>query len=102
MRKTAFTLLTAALVMSASPAFAQSEEPCIDGYSGEECEEAPNIEETAVVLGTKTVRGGVVGGATLPMTGAELTGLAIAGIALVGGGTTLVVSGRRRKHAPTA
>ena len=57
------------------------------------------------VLGVKTVRGGGAtkpSGATLPFTGAEVTGLALAGALLVGGGTTLVVAGRRRNQEPTA
>jgi LPXTG-motif cell wall-anchored protein len=62
---------------------------------------SPGIEIPTVVEGTKTVRGGTTGGATLPMTGAELSGLVLAGVVLVGGGTTLVVADRRRKQHPS-
>jgi LPXTG-motif cell wall-anchored protein len=114
MRKTALTVLTAALVMSAAPAaFAQTSpgDNCdvIDAYTktcpsteGTIVESTgPTAEVPTVVEGTKTVRGGGVSGTTLPMTGAELSGLVLAGVVLVGGGTTLVVAGRRRKQHPS-
>jgi LPXTG-motif cell wall-anchored protein len=114
MRKTALTLLTVALVLSPVPAaFAQTSPgddcevidvytttcPTIEGTIVETT--SPGVEIPTVVEGTKTVTGttgGTTGGATLPMTGAELSGLVLAGVVLVGGGTTLVVAGRRRKH----
>jgi LPXTG-motif cell wall-anchored protein len=112
MRKTALSVLTAALVLSGAPAaFAQTEPgdgdcEVIDAYTktcptteGTVVETTgPTVEIPTVVEGTKTVRGG---GTTLPTTGAELTGLVLAGVVLVGGGTTLVVAGRRRKQHPT-
>lgn len=116
MRRTAaITMVSAALVLWSVPAaFAQSpgDDKCevIDAYT----KTCPSVEGTTiettgpsqeiptVVEGTKTVRGGgVKGGATLPMTGAELSGLVLAGAVLVGGGTTLVFAARRRKQQPT-
>jgi LPXTG-motif cell wall-anchored protein len=92
------TVLTAALIIGgASAAHAQEAAAC-DAYS-KEC--PSNTGGTTEVLGTKEVRQDVSGtsGTTLPMTGAELSGLVLAGAALLGGGTTLVVAGRRRKHS---
>lgn len=108
MRRTAITLLSAAMVLTMAPAaFAQTEEPPCDVYSGI----CPEVGGTTVqtggpevptqVEGTKTVRGGPTSGSTLPMTGAELSGLVLAGVVLVGGGTTLVVASRRRKQHPS-
>lgn len=57
----------------------------------------------ATVLGERFTRGGastaVAGSATgLPFTGAEIGLMTAAGLALLGGGTTLAVAARRRRH----
>ena len=40
--------------------------------------------------------------ATLPFTGAEILGMSTAGVIALGGGTALVVAGRRRRRAVAA
>ncbi|MEO6712490.1 MAG: LPXTG cell wall anchor domain-containing protein [Mycobacteriales bacterium] len=123
MRKTAITIMTAALVLTGASAASAQTQPVCDSYS-KKCPatapatvEAPSDEEVVVVepagveaesavtevLGVKVEKSiaATTGGATLPMTGAELSGLVLAGLALVGGGIALTVASRRR-NSPTA
>lgn len=82
---TACTVLGTASVASAQTA------PC-DAYS------------KTCVKGTKQTRKPVVRPSrqNLPLTGADVTGLALAGGVAVAGGTALVLAGRKRHNARTA
>lgn len=82
-------------LMAASPASAQS----CDAYSGG-CENPGTVVPPAGT-GTGTGAGTVVStgagaGTTLPFTGAELLLLGVVGVGALGGGTAMVVAGRRR------
>ena len=89
MRRVLSALALSACAVLGTTAVAHAQSPC-DAYSG------------TCVEGTKHVKGGKspeVKGTKqgLPFTGAEVTGLAAAGLAAVGGGTVLVLAGRRKR-----
>jgi hypothetical protein len=83
-------------LMAASPASAQS----CDAYSGA-CENPGTVVVPPTGTGGGTNAGTVVNtgagsGTTLPFTGAELLLLGVVGVGALGGGTAMVVAGRRR------
>jgi LPXTG-motif cell wall-anchored protein len=89
MRRTLGTLaLTACAVLGTASVASAQTAPC-DSYS------------KTCVKGTKQTRKPVVRPSrqNLPVTGAQVTGLALAGGAAVAGGTVLVLAGRKRRTA---
>lgn len=90
-------LTTATLAIApALPAHAADCTKTTEGYSG----------HTVKVCGTHARRTSRVlpsvqsnNAAQLPFTGADITLMGVAGVALLGGGTMLVVAGRRRRGA---
>lgn len=90
-------------VLAVAPSLPASAADCktvTEGYSQQTvqvCGTKINKPPT-IVLGTK-----VKHSTTLPFTGGEITLMSIAGLGLVGGGTMLLVAGkRRRRPLPTA
>lgn len=96
-------------LLIAAPASAQE---C--GYPGQDCPvidgggggvpatggTGPEAEPTTAAGGTVVdARPTVGGGATLPFTGGEVTLMALAGTAAVGGGIVLMTAGRKRVKA---
>lgn len=58
---------------------------------------SPSSSPTTQVEGVKFTASGGDQGATLPFTGGEISLMTVVGLTALGGGTALVVSGRRRK-----
>ena len=88
--------LTSAVVAvgPALPAHAADCTKTTDGYSHHVVQVCGNKSTRHTSRITPTVRSNA---ATLPFTGGEIVGMSVAGLALVGGGTMLVVAGRRRR-----
>ena len=93
--KSALAATTIALGLAVAPvgvAFAAHPSKACDAYSRHCKPPGKKHHKPPVVLGEKLHQ-------PLPFTGAEVTGIAIGGVALLGGGGILVVAGRRRKKS---
>ena len=70
---------------------------CDEYDANKECPAGGEVQPVSSGGGTTTTAGGGGGATSLPFTGGEVTMVALAGTAAVGGGLALTAAGRKRK-----